>query len=214
MVEKKDVYALYKNSGILTKAYLRIKFKICPLLRAEEFFPASGRIVDLGCGNGLFSFILRLGSAGRAITGIDLDARKIRVAEKAAGPHPGIAFRAGNIVETDYPAADVFCLIDVFYLIPPAGQDEIIRKCSDSLPPGGRLIIKEMDDRPRWKSGWNRFQETLAVKVIGFTLGGKFHFRSAAAWEEVLRRYGFSVRIERLDRGYWYPHILLIAQKI
>ena len=213
MVEKKDVYALYRKSGILTKAYLRIKLRICPLLRAEEFFPASGRVVDLGCGNGLFSFILGLGSPGRTVTGIDLDARKIRVAEETAGHGRAVAFRAGDIVETDYPPADVFCLIDVLYLIPPAGQDEILRKCSGSLPRGGWLIIKEMDDRPRWKSAWNRFQETLAVKVIGFTLGEKFHFRSAAGWEDALRRHGFTVRTERLDRGYWYPHIVLIAQK-
>ena len=213
MVKKKDVYALYEKSGILTRAYLRIKLKICPLLRAEDFFPASGRIVDLGCGNGLFSFILGLGSSGRTVTGIDLDARKIRVAEKTAGPGSAVAFCAGNVIETDYPQADVFCLIDVLYLIPTAGQEEIIRKCSDCLPRGGWLIIKEMDDRPRWKSVWNRIQETLAVRIIGFTLGGKFHFRSARAWEDMLKRHGFSVRMERLDRGYWYPHILLVARK-
>jgi len=213
MVAKRDVYALYEKSGSLTKAYLRIKFKICPLLRAETFFPTSGHIVDLGCGNGLFSFILKLGSPARSITGIDLDAKKVRVAEKIAGRERAFRFLTGNIVETDYPPADIFCLIDVLYLIPPAGQEKIIRKCAGSLPAGGHLIIKEMDDRPRWKFFWNRFQETLAVKVIGFTLGGKFHFRSSAAWEEALQRHGFSVRTERLDRGYGYPHILLVARK-
>ena len=213
MVAKKDIYTLYKTSGFLTKAYLRIKFRICPLLQAETFVPANGRIVDLGCGNGLFSFILRLGSSGRTITGIDLDPKKIRVAEKIAGPDPAFDFLTANIVEADYPPADVICLIDVLYLVPPAAQNKIIRKCAGSLPPGGLLIIKEMDDRPRWKQLWNRFQETLAVKVIGFTLGEKFFFRNAAAWEDALKRHGFMVRAERLDRGYWYPHILLIAQK-
>jgi len=31
-----------------------------------------------------------------------------------------------------------------------------------------------MDTRPRWKYAWNMIQETLAVKVIGFTLGSRF----------------------------------------
>jgi SAM-dependent methyltransferase len=213
MVAEKDVYALYKTSGFLTRAYLHIKFKICPLLQAETFFPSSGRVVDLGCGNGLFSFILSLGSKSRSIVGFDLDPKKILVAEKIAGPDPATRFRLGDIVAMDYPPADIFCLIDVLYLIPPDAQDDIIRKCAESLPPAGRLIIKEMDNRPRWKFLWNLFQETLAVKVIGFTLGEKFNFRSAAEWEDALRRHGFTVRTERLDRGYWYPHIVLIAQK-
>jgi len=213
MVLKKDIYELYKGSGPLTKLYLRIKLRICPFLLMEEFFPTSGKIVDLGCGNGLFSFILKLGSPSREIVGFDLDEKKINVARAIQKAFTGIQFEVGNIVEMRYPEADVLTLIDVLYLIPFAKQQEILEKCSGVLKTAGWLILKEMDTKPRWKYGWNIFQETLAVKIVGFTLGEKFYFRSREDYSRLLTSLGFQVKAVSLDKGYWYPHILYVCQK-
>jgi 2-polyprenyl-3-methyl-5-hydroxy-6-metoxy-1,4-benzoquinol methylase len=215
MVDKRDIYRAFRRSGLLTKLYLRLKFKICPLLAVEPFLPARGEIIDLGCGNGLFAALLTLGSAGRRITGFDLDPKKIRVAQELqeANAWSNINFRLNDIVDMDYPQADVFTLIDILYLIPYADQKTILRKCARSLRPGGMLVIKEMDTRPRWKYTWNMIQETLAVKVIGFTLGSRFYFRSCPDFMTVLSSLGFETTVVELHRGYWYPHILYVCRK-
>jgi 2-polyprenyl-3-methyl-5-hydroxy-6-metoxy-1,4-benzoquinol methylase len=213
MVLKKDINGLYKGSGLLTKLYLRTKLRICPFLLMEEFFPKTGKMVDLGCGNGLFSFILKLGSPSREIVGFDLDEKKINVARAIQKAFTGIQFEVRNIVGMRYPEADVLTLIDVLYLIPFAKQEEILEKCSGTLKAGGWLILKDMDTKPRWKYGWNIFQETLAVKIIGFTLGEKFYFRSREDYSNLLTSLGFQVKAVSLDKGYWYPHILYICQK-
>jgi len=213
MVAKKEIFRLYKESRLLTKLYIRIKLKICPFLKMETFFPSNGKIIDLGCGNGFFSYILKLGSSSREIIGIDLDKKKIKVAEKIQKNATKIEFHIGNIIEMEYPNGDIFTLIDVLYLIPFAKQEIILKKCFSALNKGGLLIIKEMDTKPLGKYWWNFFQETLAVKIIGFTLGGRFYFRSRDEYLKILNDLGFKVDSFKLDSGYWYPHVLFLCQK-
>ncbi len=216
MIDKRKIFELYKEAPFLMRAYLRIKLRICPLIALEDFFPKGGRIVDLGCGSGLFSNILSLGSPDRWIFGLDLDEKKIGIANqtKAQGSH--MTYQAGDIVETNYPEGDVFSLVDVLYLIPYEKQERIFKKCYFSLSENGILFIKEMDAKPRWKHIWNLLQESLAVKMIGFTLSEKrerFFFRSQEDYLKILRKIGFSVKAVPMHSGYWYPHIAYICRK-
>jgi 2-polyprenyl-6-hydroxyphenyl methylase/3-demethylubiquinone-9 3-methyltransferase len=213
MIDKKELLKHYRKAGSITRTYLKIKLKICPLLKLEEYFPKEGTIVDLGCGNGLFPNILILGSPDREIIGLDLDEKKIAVAERTRLLDSHISYQVGDVVEAEYPQGDVFTLIDVLYLIPYSKHEPIIQKCYQSLSPGGILIIKEMDTKPRWKYIWNLIQETVAVKLIGFTLGERFYFRSQSDFIDILQRIGFSVKPVPLHSGYWYPHIAYICTK-
>lgn len=213
-VGKKDVFRLFRDAGRRTKLYMRIKLRICPLLRAEAYFPDRGEVVDLGCGNGLFPAVLKLGAPSRRVLGLDLDARKIAAARKALANVPHLDFRLGDLMAFDYPPADVYSLVDVLYLLPFEAQDMILARCREALRPGGTLLIKEMDKRPRRKYLWNLIQETVAVKVVGFTLGHRFYFRGREKTLSRLRTLGFETGAVRLDRGYGYPHILYLARKV
>jgi len=213
MIDKNKIFELYIDASFITRAYLRIKLKICPLIALEPHFPREDKIIDLGCGNGLFPNILSLGSPDRQVIGLDLDEKKIAVANETKIPVMQITYQVGDVVEADYPQGDVFTLVDVLYLIPYDKQEIILQKCYNSLLPGGTLIVKEMDTRPRWKYVWNLFQETLAVKLIGFTLGERFYFRSQSEYLKILGQIGFTVKPVPLDKGYWYPHIVYICTK-
>ncbi len=213
MIDKNKIFELYRDASFITRAYLRIKLRICPLIHLEAFFPREGTIVDLGCGNGLFPNILSIGSSERQIIGIDLDEKKIEVANQTKVPGSQITYQSGDVVDADYPLGDVITLVDVLYLIPYDKHALILQKCYQFLPWGGTLIIKEMDTAPRWKYAWNLFQETLAVKLIGFTLGERFYFRNQKEYLEILQRIGFSVKPVPMHSGYWYPHITYICTK-
>jgi len=213
MIDKQEIFQLYRDAPLLMRAYLRTKLRICPLIALEEHFPKGGTIVDLGCGNGLFPNILSLGSPERRVIGLDLDEKKIEVANQTKARDSHITYQVGDVVEAEYPKGDVFTLVDVLYLIPYDKHELILKKCYQSLSEDGALIIKEMDTQPRWKYTCNLFQETLAVKLIGFTLGERFFFRSQEDYLEILRRIGFKVKPILLHSGYWYPHIAYICTK-
>jgi SAM-dependent methyltransferase len=212
-VDKKALYALFKGRGAWTAFFTRVKLRICPLLAVEARLPDAGRILDLGCGNGFFAGIMTLGSPRRTITGFDLDPKKIAVARETFKGRPGLEFSVGDLLAADYPAADIVTIIDVLYLIPFEAQEAILSKCRAALPRGGLLAVKDMDTRPRWKLAWNTMEETVAVKIIGFTLGERFYFQNREAFAALLRRVGFDVEIVPLHKGYWYPHILYLARK-
>lgn len=213
LVNKKEIIALFKGRGAWTTLYTRIKFKICPLISIEPHIPRAGRVLDLGCGNGLFAAILKRGSPTRDIIGLDLDKAKVDLAREIFRGQSGLEFRVGDVVTSDYPPADIVTLIDVLYLIPFEAQKTILAKCRNALPSGGLLAVKDMDTRPWWKYIWNNLEETLAVKIIGFTLGHRFYFQRRREFTAMLNRFGFDVEIVPLHKGYWYPHILYLARK-
>ena len=70
-----------------------------------------------------------------------------------------------------------------------------------------------MDLAPRWKYAWNVVQETISVKIVGFTLGSRFHFRSREDYVSTLAGLGFDTEIIPLHQGYAYSHILYVARK-
>ncbi len=213
MVDKQELYRLYSEADWATKLYLRVKLRICPLLALESFVPVRGRIVDLGCGSGLFPFILKLGSPLREIIGLDFDPKKLAQAAKVQAGASLCQFVQADLSQSDFPAADVYTLVDVLYLIPYSQQADILSKCYELLPAGGYILIKEIDTKPRGKYLWNYFQETIAVKLIGFTRGKKFFFRSSADWSSLLSQLGCRTTIEPLHKGYWYSHVLITGQK-
>jgi 2-polyprenyl-3-methyl-5-hydroxy-6-metoxy-1,4-benzoquinol methylase len=213
VLKRRDVFRLYRRSPARTRLYLRVKLRICPLLRLETLYPAAGRIVDLGCGNGVFSNILKLGSPARDIAGYDLDPRKTEAAREVHGTIEGLRFETADIVELDYTEADVYTLVDVLYLIPFEAQEKILLKAFAALRPGGVLVLKDMDRRPRWKLFWNSCQETLAVKLIGFTLGSRFYFRGAEDYRRLMEEIGYAVEVVRLDKGQPYPHVAILGRK-
>lgn len=212
-VTRRAVYGLFRGAGFPMKLYPRLKFRMCPILRIEAYVPDGGDVLDLGCGNGLFAAILKLGSPDRTIIGIDLDARKITAARRSLGKLRGVDFRLGDIVSASYPKTGACTIIDVLYLLPVETQNAILKKCAEALPAGGALILKEMDLAPRWKYVWNAVQETISVKIVGFTLGSRFHFRSREDYAATLAGLGFDVEIVPLHRGYAYSHILYVARK-
>jgi 2-polyprenyl-3-methyl-5-hydroxy-6-metoxy-1,4-benzoquinol methylase len=213
VLTRKEILRFYKGASFGTRLYITIKLRICPLLAVESYFPKRGTVLDLGCGNGFFSSLLKVGSPERTVVGMDLDPKKLGQARRLESRFAGLSFREGDIAEAAYPAADVVSIIDVLYLIPREVQESILRRAFAALRPGGVLMLKDMDTAPRRKYAWNYFQETVSVKIVGFTLGSKFFFRPRADYARLLESVGFEIEAVPLDRGQWYPHILFVCRK-
>jgi 2-polyprenyl-3-methyl-5-hydroxy-6-metoxy-1,4-benzoquinol methylase len=106
------------------------------LALVRRYRPRPGRLLDVGCGAGLF-----VGAAHRAgweATGIDASARAVARAEGRC-PHAG--FRAGLVTEIDFPGGsfDVITLWDVLEHV--AGPVEALERIRGWLAPDGWLFL-------------------------------------------------------------------------
>ena len=191
------------------------RWRLFPFEALLEHLPEQGRFLDLGCGNGLWTFVMANFRPNAEVVGIDADPRKIAVARQVAenSEIDNVRFYIGDAGDFSDSGYSLICAVDVFYLLKPGLQREIIKKASDRLEPGGKFILKTMGKQPGWKFALNVFEETLAVRVFRFTQGGRFHFRDAPGWRALFMEFGFTVVRYPLDRGYPHPHLLLVARK-
>jgi SAM-dependent methyltransferase len=202
----RHVQSLYARVPLRDRAHVAARLALCPFERLAPFVPRTGQIVDLGCGHGVFAHALALEAPGRHVVGLDPSAHKLSMARSAAH---GVRFVRGDARSNPISGpCQAILLIDVLYLLNRTEQERVLCDCHHRLSPGGVLLIKTVDDRPRWKAAVNHLEEWLVVRLLGVTLceGKKFAFRSLSEWAALCGAIGFDARAVRLDRGTIHPH--------
>ncbi|MCW2576894.1 MAG: Methyltransferase type 12 [Modestobacter sp.] len=205
--------AAYRGAPPGDRLHVLVRWLSCPFPPVVDVLPRTGRILEVGCGHGLFSTYVAQRVPGVEVHGVDIDADKIAVATRStASGRLSFAVAESGVL----PAGpwDAVVLVDVLYLLDEAGQRALLESCAAILAPGGVLVVKDMSTRPRWKAWVNRAQETLSVRVLRITAGSA-HFAfvepdQRARW---LQAAGLlDVRSRRLDRGRAHPHHLLVGR--
>jgi len=160
--------------------------------------------LDLGSGHGLLSLALTLGSSQREIIGVDHDAERVRIAERAlgrAGRSPSTRFQVGDLLEamTGLPASSLagIAMIDVLHYFDDASQRALLHEASRVLKPGGILAMREVDSAGGVSAAWNKLYERLSL-TVGFTRSSRreMQFRSLADWTTMMETAGFVIRSE------------------
>jgi len=115
--------------------------------------PERGLIYDLGCGYGIFSMYLALSSSERKIVAVDFSKRRYRCAEKAVkNLRLNVTLVRDNFFNIALQPCQAIVLNDVLHHIPErAVQENLIRKITPAILPGGKLIIVDIAFYPRWK---------------------------------------------------------------
>jgi 2-polyprenyl-3-methyl-5-hydroxy-6-metoxy-1,4-benzoquinol methylase len=212
-----DLLSLYADAPLAVRAHVRLRWWTCPFRAVEAQVPPSGRVLEVGCGHGVFSVLAAISSPGRSVVGVDVDERKVPHARsaaaraRAAGADVDITVAPpGELPEGPW---DAIVVVDVAYLLDAATQRRLIADCAARLAPGGILALKEMALEPAWKFRWNRFQETLAVRVLGITVGGEMTFVDPAEMGGWMVDEGLEVRRQPLHKGYPHPHHLVVGRR-
>ncbi|MEY4131246.1 MAG: hypothetical protein RLZZ31_1370 [Actinomycetota bacterium] len=202
--------ALWKDSSFTTRAHTRIRWTTAPFALVEKEIPASGAILEIGCGHGLFSQFLALSSPQRMVTGCDLDGEKIAEAKETSKSLTNLSFIHNDGATLPDGPWDAIVIVDVLYLLDEAAQKSLLVNAQKILRPGGIIVIKELDVTPAWKFQVAKFQEVLATKVLRITKGSSLTFRSLDDIAADLAPLKTSV--QRIDRGYVHPHVLVTAR--
>jgi len=204
----------YREESLGVRLFTRVRFVLGRLSRVAREVPSSGRILDLGCGHGLFTNLLALESPSRSILGIEPSVTKLAVARRSSHGIPNVRYLEGRIDVVSEKGFRAITILDVLYLLPDEQKLAVLQRCRELLADDGVLILKTNDTHPRWKYGVVRLEEQLAVRVIGFTYGGEIHFRGVSEYLSLLKTAGFETQVERIDGWLPVPHRLFICHPI
>jgi 2-polyprenyl-3-methyl-5-hydroxy-6-metoxy-1,4-benzoquinol methylase len=205
----------YHDAPRRDRFHVAARWRSCPFGAVEAHVPEAGTVLDIGCGHGLFSLLMAAASPDRMVTGVDVDRRKIELARQAAkaAELDNVQFEVAE--PTDLPSGrwDAVTIVDVLYLLGSQHASRLVVAATEALAPGGMALIKEVDQRPRWKYRLNLLQEMVATRVVRITEGDHVAVVPPAAIVADLQRQGLAVRRHRLDRGHLHPHLLLVARR-
>ena len=204
--------ALYATEPVSVRLHVHARHWLCPLERIAAQVPPHGRVLDVGCGHGLFGNLLALASPAREIEGVDPMASKIAVARRVAGALPNVHYHVGSADDVD-GQYDVVTILDVLYLLPPAAKRDLLRRCRALLAPQGLLLLKTNDTRPRWKYLVARLQEEAMTRA-GLTLGRGLYFLSREQNAALLELAGFRPEIRLLRAWLPYPHVMFVSRPV
>ena len=218
-----DVPEMYGSAAInniarclppFERAYAYARFSILrPKLLSvmDLLLPDEGRILDVGCGFGLFAAYFGQMHPRREILGIDPDARRIKMAEKVtASLHLKNRFLAADARDAQITGPfDAAYVLDVMHHIPADDQVALLARLRDLLAPRGLLIVKDITTEPVFGL---KFTELLDRLMAGWN--EPLNYRHHHEWGELLRSLGFKVRVVRVPDVLPYPHVVIAAQKI
>lgn len=153
---------LYGSAPLLVRWQQRFRPTVCPF---EELVPeirdTGGRLLDYGCGAGLFSLHCVSQSYVTAVDGVDINASALEVAESArqsSSYADAVRFGVGEPPETSYESIS---MIDVMHHVSPAKQQATLLDLCRRVDAGGVLVYKDMCRRPRWRALANRLHDLI-----------------------------------------------------
>ncbi len=153
---------LYSSAPFLARLQQRLRPRVCPFEPlVPEIRDSGGRLLDFGCGAGLFGLHCVTQGYVKTVDGVDVNSAALEIAEVARGlsPHADtVRFQLGTIPEENY---DAISMIDVMHHVSPAEQRATFLDLCDRLAPGGVLVYKDMCRRPRWRAVANRLHDLI-----------------------------------------------------
>jgi 2-polyprenyl-3-methyl-5-hydroxy-6-metoxy-1,4-benzoquinol methylase len=172
-------------------------------------------ILDVGCGHGVLVALLVDGHPERHVLGIDPDERKISWARASVGRNEGCEFHACTIetlAATRPGEFDTVVVADVLYLLPQPRWPRFLDAARRLLRPGGRFVLKDVEDDGSWRVTKALWQERVMVRLLRRThSSGGIGFVSRATWLRTLASSGFAIDETTAFDGYSAPHVLFTA---
>jgi cyclopropane fatty-acyl-phospholipid synthase-like methyltransferase len=136
------------------------------------------RVLDLGCGRGI-PYTKRL-SEQHEVTGVDLSARQIELAQEAL---PEATFLCADVAKLELPAMSFDAAVSLFMLghIPRDEQPEVLRRIAGWLRPSGLVLLTmgtsgtvgidpDWLGAPMYFSSWPPDENSALLRAAGFEL--------------------------------------------
>lgn len=217
----------YKSVGRYAWHFARNKLGVDPAfsMLLEKGLIPDGRVLDIGCGQGLLAAWLiaarQLYESGKwrsdwpapphlaGLRGIELVKRDLEWARTALGEHA--EFVQGDMCQADLGQTDTVVILDVLHYVNPDFQDEVLRRVRAALAPGGILLMRVGDADGGFPFKISNFVDQL----VFFARSGRrctLHCRSLSDWKAVLATLGFMVEVLPMRQDSTFASVLLAAR--
>ncbi|SFM43291.1 class I SAM-dependent methyltransferase [Variovorax sp. OV329] len=230
----------YRQAGRFAWHFARGKLARDPIFRGliEQGLIAPGqrRVLDIGCGQGLFVSLLssmgemqarRHWPAGWSATpmrvdytGIELMPRDIARATRAVGHlQPAPAFVCGDMCDAPLPPSDLVVILDVLHYVDLQAQEGVLSRVRQALQQGAaerddgtpaRLLLRVGDAASRRGYRISQWVDRTVTRVRGHRVAPTWG-RPLHEWTALLQRLGFAVHSLPMSQGTPFANVLLVA---
>jgi len=174
---------------------------ILPLEEIDEQLPQKGKIIDLGCGEGVIAKFIAKKKA-RTVIGVDSDKKRLPETNSK-----NLIFKEGDIRGTPLNGINSVVISDVLHHINLPDQKKLLKKISRQIKKGGVLVIKEIDSSEYVRSKLSRLWDLLLYPQ------DKINYWQFKNLKIFLQSRGFTVKILRPCRLFPGSTTLFICKK-
>jgi 2-polyprenyl-3-methyl-5-hydroxy-6-metoxy-1,4-benzoquinol methylase len=178
---------------------------ICPFYILMEFVPQNAKLLDIGCGAGLWLILLKKFGLIDNGVGAEVSSKKIEQANILKNGIDGLEFV--KIAEDEKLPGGVFdcvSIIDVLHHVPKAEQRNFIMRLKSIK--ARRIIFKDIDPKRKFRAIMNSLHDLVLSRQLPRYIAS-----------EDVRRWFDDIGYNIIEAGsctmLWYGHYYLVADK-
>jgi SAM-dependent methyltransferase len=221
----------FRRGGHFAYHYARGKLSSDCIFREllkRGVFPAEGRYLDLGCGQGsLFGWLLaarKLYEQGNwpdnwapapiplSLRGVELMQLDVDRAARAFGAdHPVVRVEQGDMNQVDFGQVDVVTILDALHYFDHDLQRAVLQRIRAALPPGGLFLTRVGNASAGLPYHLCNWVDHAVTFVRGPRLP-RLYCRPVAEWIDILRGIGFAVEPVPMNEGKPFANVMLVCR--
>jgi 2-polyprenyl-3-methyl-5-hydroxy-6-metoxy-1,4-benzoquinol methylase len=197
----------------IVRAYCVVRFRIINLNMLHILslcLRGKSRVLEVGCGFGLFGCYFAARDSRVRWHGLDLNPGRIEMA-RAAAARLGLTntkFAVADARETLEleERFDAVVMMDLLHHIPDHSKRQLLDAVLSRLAPGGVLIIKDVTRRPRWKMAFTWLLDVAMTQGFDMWYWSPTQFRQAIDERFEMEAYPINDLLP-------YPHIVYVVSE-
>lgn len=178
-----------------------------PINEIHRAVPGDGLTYEIGSGYGSLAHMIAQKGSKRTVIGVDTDQQKVADAQSQL-QLVNLQFQVGDALTFHFKPCVGLVMSDFLHHVPYPKQELILERLSKSLKKNGVMVIKEIDRADGLLMYLSRLWDFLLYPKDAI------YYRSSFEWEQLLKRYAFSVSVRRAVP--WFPgstHLFICTKK-